>query len=230
MNPDKLFDYLDGNLPEYEREQVEQQLAVDSQLQRQLAMAREIHKGMRKHQSREVLIAPEDFEEQRAGRIGRRVATAFIVLVMVNVFIGIAFIIGKHRPAKPPNPEVRQQITESLQKAAADAMPPPTLADEIVMSASAAERDALADKVVAAAAQVGGSAAKALPNEHTSTVIVEMPASRENDFRMALVPLGAVPPPLETQSSPAPDGPANKLLQVQINERQPTPAHPQASP
>ena len=47
MNPDKLFDYLDGRLPGAERAALEQQLISDKQLQRELALAREIHAGMR---------------------------------------------------------------------------------------------------------------------------------------------------------------------------------------
>ena len=40
MNPERLFDYLEGNLPEFDRLQLEEQLAADPQLQRELALAR----------------------------------------------------------------------------------------------------------------------------------------------------------------------------------------------
>ena len=46
MNPDKLFDYLDGRLPAAERAALEEQLISDRQLQRELAVARQIHAGM----------------------------------------------------------------------------------------------------------------------------------------------------------------------------------------
>ena len=221
MNPGKLFDYLDGNLPDEERARIDRQLATDKHLQRELAVAREIHKGMRDSEGD---IAPhlEDMEQrERAGRLGRMVATIFVGLVLANVIIGIAFIIGKHKPDKRPSPEVRDQVTAALNKAAEAALPPPTLADTVELFAVAGERDALADKVVAAAAQAGGSAAKALPNERTATVIAELPTAREKDFRDALVPLGAPPPPIELQSTPAANAPAKKLLQVEIKDRPP---------
>ena len=43
MNPDKLFDYLDGKLPEWERTELEKQLAEDPQTQKEFAAARRIH-------------------------------------------------------------------------------------------------------------------------------------------------------------------------------------------
>ena len=56
MNPDKLFDYLEGRLPAAERAALEERLMSDKQLQRELAVARQIHAGMR-GDSREVLLA-----------------------------------------------------------------------------------------------------------------------------------------------------------------------------
>src|SRR4029453_3884015 len=47
MNPDKLFDYLEGRLPASERVALEEQLMRDEQLQREFAVARQIHAGMR---------------------------------------------------------------------------------------------------------------------------------------------------------------------------------------
>jgi len=52
MNPEKLFDYLEGKLSETERTQLEERLAADPQLQRELAIAREMHR--RSRGSREV--------------------------------------------------------------------------------------------------------------------------------------------------------------------------------
>ena len=54
MNPDKLFDYLEGRLSPKERAALEQQLMSDEQLQREFAVARQIHAGMR-GDSREVV-------------------------------------------------------------------------------------------------------------------------------------------------------------------------------
>lgn len=218
MNPDKLFDYLDGNLPSHERDAIEAQLATDAKLQRQLSIARDIHQGMRR--SREVPGPMSAVEEQRAGRFGRKVATAFAALVLANVMIGIAFIVGHGRTDKSPPPSqdaaIRKQLSSSLEKTVDAALPPPTLGDEIILSALPSERDAIADKVIAAAVQCGGSGAKALPNETSATVIVQLPGNRERDFRQALSPLGEITP----ASLPA-DGipPEKKLLQVQIRDR-----------
>ena len=218
MNPDKLFDYLDGNLPSNERDEIELRLATDEKLQRQLSIARDIHKGMRR--SREVPGPMEAADEQRAGRFGRKVATAFAALVLANVLIGIVFIVGHGRTGKttPPSQDaaIRQQLISSLQPKVEAALPPPTLGDEIVLSAIPSERDAVADKVIAAAAQCGGSGAKALPNEKTATVIVELPGNREGDFRQALAPLGEISAATITADAVVPE---KKLLQVQIRDR-----------
>src|SRR5205823_9348172 len=56
MNPDKLFDYLDGRLPAAERAELEEQLISDRQLQRELAIARQIYAGMG-GDSREVFLS-----------------------------------------------------------------------------------------------------------------------------------------------------------------------------
>jgi anti-sigma factor RsiW len=41
MNPDKLFDYLEGRLPASERAALDERLISDNQLQRELAVARQ---------------------------------------------------------------------------------------------------------------------------------------------------------------------------------------------
>lgn len=218
MNPDKLFDYLDGNLPAHERAELEAQLARDAELQRELAIAREIHRGMRNRlSSREVFPPLEELEQQRGAKIGRAVAVAFAVLVFVNVLIGIAFIVGLHKPRKSPPPNVQQQIATSVQKAAESALPAPTLSsDDIVLFAPASEQESAANKIIAVANDFGGSATKALPNDQGTTVIAELPPSREHDFRLALVPLGAPLPPLDVQTSATPAGNSLRVVQVQI--------------
>ncbi len=195
MNPEKLFDYLEGNLAAAERAQLEERLAIDPQLQRELALAREMHR--RSRGSREVLGESEDFDipSPPSGKLGRRLAAVFALLVLVNVLVGIAFIIGKKRPEKPADLRarelaIRQQLTASLQKTAEIALPAPTFAEnEIHLFASANEREALADSVVMLATQCGGSAAKAPPDDMGITVLADLPASREDEFRRALAPL-----------------------------------------
>jgi anti-sigma factor RsiW len=48
MNPDKLFDYLDGKLPDHERKAVEERLMSDPTARREFDVARRIHASMRK--------------------------------------------------------------------------------------------------------------------------------------------------------------------------------------
>ena len=164
MNPEKLFDYLEGKLSETERAQLEGRLASDPQLQRELEIAREMHR--RSRGSREVLLEDEEPEiPSPAKPLGRRLITAFAALVLLNVLVGIAFIIGKKGDTgeRAREAATRQQLTESLQKTAETALPLPTIADDIFLPALVDERERMADSVMMLATQAGGSAAKAPP-------------------------------------------------------------------
>ena len=195
MNPEKLFDYLEGNLTAEERAQLEAQLASDPQLQRELDIAREMHR--RSRGSREVLGESEDLGIPTApsGKLGRRLIAVFTLLVLVNVLVGIAFIIGRKKLENPADLRarelaMRQQLMASLQKTAESALPAPTLAaEEIHLSAPASEHEALADNVVMLAIQSGGSAAKAPPDDAGITVLADLPENRAEEFRRAVAPL-----------------------------------------
>ena len=192
MNPEKLFDYLEGTLPEPERVQLEQQLATDVQLQRELAIAREMHR--RSRGSREVLGESDEAEiPSPAKPLGRRVAIAFFLLVLLNVFVGIAFIIGKKKDKSVDWPTVeaatRKQLEASLQKAAETSLPAPIIAEEIQLPAPAAERNAIADHVITLARQAGGSAVKAPPDDKGINVVVDLPSERADEFRRSITPL-----------------------------------------
>jgi len=219
MNPDKLFDYLDGNLPAAERQQLEERIAGDPKLQRELTVARKIHRGM--GESAEVVGAAGEAgaDKVRGATIGRRVAIASFILVLVNVFIGIYFIIER-RPKNDLGPQeaaIRAQLTASLEKTAGLALPAPTLADEIKIIASASERDAIAGKVIAIATQLGGSGTKGLPDDNGVIVWVELPVRSESSFREALVPLGASPPATEVSAEKVGAPNEKKILQIRIS-------------
>ena len=232
MNPEKLFDYLDGNLAADERAQLESQLATDPLLQRELDIAREMHRRAR--DSREVIGENEDVDipPPSSGKLGRIVVTAFVLLVLVNVLIGIAFIIGRKKSENPADLRarelaMRQQLTASLQKTAETALPAPTLsADEIHLSAPANERAALADNVVMLATQCGGSAAKAPPDDAGITVLANLPANREDEFRRALAPLAQAdfssPMPLKKEK-PAAREAVNIYVRITQAPAPPTP-------
>src|SRR5947207_14113470 len=87
MNPDKLFDYLEGKLSPSERAELEERLMSDPQLRRELAGARQIHTNM--GNSREVLGVAEPTLEERGAVLGRAIAIAFSVLMFANLVFGI---------------------------------------------------------------------------------------------------------------------------------------------
>lgn len=189
MNPDKLFDYLEGRLPAAERAALEDQLISDQQLQRELAVARRIHAGM-SDGSREVFLATEADITKRGRRMALRVGAAFIILMAVNVGAGLWII--AHHESKNPNralleAQTREQIMKSLERAATTALtPPPFGVSEITISAAQGRLNAVADEVVALAGRLGGSATKGLPDEHRIGVLVDLPSNRESEFRAAV--------------------------------------------
>ena len=222
MSPEKFFDYLEGNLPEKERAQFEERLASDSQLQRELAIAREMHR--RSRGSREVVLEREDPDIPLPPKpLGRRVATAFAFLVLLNVLVGIAFIIGKKKDTgelRAREAAVREQLAASLQRTAETALPLPTIADEIHLSAADSRRDALADNVILLAKQSGGSAVKAPPDDMGIIVVVDVPSDRAGEFRRSLAPLAPPdysPPPAEKSAPPG----KRTIMQVRIRDGSP---------
>jgi hypothetical protein len=224
MNPEKLFDYIEGNLPATERAQIEEHLAANPQLQRELAIAREMHR--RSRGSREVLLDREDPDIPLPAKpLGRRVATAFAALVLLNVVVGIGFIIGKKNGTgeiRAREAATRQQLAASLQKTAETSLPLPTIAQEIHLPAAAAERDRIADNVILLATQCGGSAAKAPPDDKGLTLVVDVPSTRADEFFRSLAPLATAdysPPAAEKSAGPD----KRTILQVRIGDPAPSP-------
>jgi hypothetical protein len=189
MNPDKLFDYLEGRLPASERAALEERLIYDSQLQRELAVARQIHAGMR-GESREVLLPPEPDVSERGRNMALRVGTAFIVLMAVNVAFGL-WLIFRHE-SKNPNrtlleKQMREQIAKSIESAAKLGPVGNNLGvSEITVSASTGKLDTVANEVVAIASRLGGSSTKGLQDGDRISVLVDVPSNRESEFRGAL--------------------------------------------
>lgn len=224
MNPEKLFDYLEGKLSETERVRLEGELASDPQLQRELAIAREMHR--RSRGSREVLLEEQEPEIPSPPKpLGRRLITAFAALVLLNVLVGIAFIIGKKGDTgerRALEAATRQQLTDSLQRTAETSLPLPTIGDDIHLPAPAEERDRIADSVILLATQAGGSAAKAPPDEQRITVVIDVPSDRADEFRRSLAPLAPPeysPPPTDKSASPD----KRAIMQVRIGEPLPSP-------
>jgi hypothetical protein len=216
MNPDKLFDYLDGKLSPEERAQLEARLASDGHLQRELAVARQIHTGMR---DSDEVFAPFDpgSTSTRGAVLGRRIVIAFTALVFLNVLFGLyaIFFMKNKRHRSSANEQNRQQLVQALEKTAASALPVPNLeVDEIAIPTSKAQRDAVANQVMAEAAECGGSAVKNLNDEKGLLLFAEIPAAREGEFRQKLTSLGAQPtkPSATTSSSPG----RNRIIQIRL--------------
>jgi hypothetical protein len=221
MNPDKLFDYLDGKLPDWERTQLEEDLASDPQLQRELTVARRIHSSMR-GDSREVLVQDDAVANARGRKMALRVGTAFIILMGVNVAAGL-WVIARHEAGNPNRKlletQMREQVTRSIEQASNAALTPPPLGvNEITVSVAPGELNRVADQVISTAQRLGGTATKGLPEANHVGVLVEVPANRDGEFRAAISAMtGGVPtsPAPETTGTSASD---RKSFIVQIME------------
>ena len=224
MNPDKLFDYLDGRLAPSERTALEEQLMSDKQLQREFAVARQIHAGMRGDSQEVVLPAAPDVSMQ-GHSMAIRIGVAFMILMVVNVGIGLWFIF-KHESKNPNRPlleaQMREQIAKSIERAATLTPPPNVLGvTEITMTAAAGKMDSVANEVVTIAGRLGGSATKGLQDRNRVSVLVDVPSNRENEFRAQIASMSketsaSTPPATET----TPAASEKKSFIVQIVEKQ----------
>lgn len=222
MSPEKLFDYLEGKFGDEERADFEARLSTDPQLQRELGIAREMHQRARG--AREV-VGDQDPEIPLPSKaLGRKLITAFAALVLLNVVVGIAFIIGNKKGTgelRAREEATRQQLSESLQKTAANSLPLPTIGDEIHLPTPPADVARVADGIVALAQQAGGSAAKSPPDAKGITIVVDLPSNRADEFRRSLRPLA----PVDYSPAPEPSPSADKrtILQVRVGDLAPSP-------
>ena len=233
MNPDKLFDYLEGRLSPKERAALEKQLTSDKQLQREFAVARQIHAGMRSDSREVVFPAPPDVPEQ-GRKMAIRIGVAFMILMFVNVGIGLWFIF-RHESKNPNRPlleaQMREQIAKSIENAAATLTPAPNAlgVSEITIPAEMGKLDSVAEQVVAIASGVGGSATKGVPDAGCLRILVDLPANRESEFRAAIAsilgggtPESAAPTKPPEPGSASPGTGEKKSFVVQIVERSST--------
>jgi anti-sigma factor RsiW len=218
MNPDKLFDYLDGKLSPNERAELEDRFMSDAEARRELEVARQIHANM--GGSREIVgVVNATSTPERGAVLARRIMIAFMLLVIANVCFGIyaVFFMKNKQRDRVRTEQNRTELTQSLSTAAAAALPTPTLAiEEITLNAPTTEQTALSDKVIAAAIQSGGSAAKGLTNENGILIFAEIPMKQLNEFRDQLMKLGATIPAAATE----PGSGEKKILQVRIGSGQ----------
>ena len=118
---------------------------------------------------------------------------------------------------------MREQIAKSIERAAALTPAPNALGvTEITIPAETGKLDAVADKVVAIVSNLGGSATKGVPDAGRLSILVDLPANRESEFRAAVAAIGGNMPgstPPATATAPATG--EKKSFVVQIVE--PTP-------
>jgi anti-sigma factor RsiW len=198
MNPDKLFDYLDGKLPDHERQALEARLMSDANARREFDVARRIHASMRENQSDRPEILSEMSEETaaRGRRMARQVGLAFIVLVAMNVLLGLVYI--AHHESKNPNRQLlneqaREDLRQSLEKAAAATLTPPPLGvSELRITTERGQSEAVADEMVRAAQKFLGSATKGVPDDGRIEVLAEIPPNHAADFKNSLALLFGV--------------------------------------
>jgi len=208
MNPDKLFDYLEGRLSATERAALEERLISDRQLQRQLVVARQIHAGMR-GDSREVLLPPDPDVAERGSKLALRIGVAFIVLMGLNVAFGL-WLIFNHETSNPNRPllenQLREQIAKSIERASASFTPDPNALGivEITVPAANGKSGVIADEVVGIASRFGGSATKGVEDAGRISVLVDVPPDREQEFRRAIEALRAVPASSMLDTAPEP--------------------------
>jgi hypothetical protein len=191
MNPDKLFDYLDGKLPDRERRALEERLISDASARREFDVARRIHASMRENQSDRPEILSEMSEETaaRGRRMARQVGLAFIVLVAMNVLLGLVYI--THHESKNPNRQLldeqaREHLRQSLEKAAvATLTPPPLGVSELRITTERGQSDAVADEIVKAARKLG-TATKGVPDSGRVQVLAEIPPNNAAEFKSSL--------------------------------------------
>ena len=206
MNPEKLFAYLDGELPATERAEIDQRLNSDVQLQREMTIAREIHLRAR-GSAREAIFQDERAMADRGRKMALRVGAAFVGLIALNVLLGI-LVIARHESSNPNRKllekQMREQLSKSLGQAAATVLtPPPLEVNDIIVPVAKGQLDAVADRIMATAQRLGGTATKELPEKGRLGILVDVPTSREGEFRSAVATLtGGVPKPPAPNESP----------------------------
>ena len=217
MNPDKLFDYLEGRLSPKERATLEEQLMSNEQLQREFAVARQIHAEMR-GDSQEVILPAQPDVSQQGRKMATRILLAFLVLMFVNVGIGLYFIFW-HQSRNPNRPlleaQMREQIAKSIEQAAT-LTPSPNALDvsEITITAETGKLDAVANQVTSIASRLGGSVTKGIPDSGRLSVLVDLPGGQELEFRAAIAAIGGKSP-----QPTIPDSAEKKSFVVQIVEK-----------
>jgi hypothetical protein len=154
-----------------------------------------------------------------------------MVLMFVNVGIGLYFIF-RHESKNPNRPlleaQMREQIAKSIRRAEALTPAPNAFGvGEITIRAETGKLDSVADKAVAIVSGLGGSATKGVPEAGHLSILVDLPAGRESEFRAAVAsiqgdgaPKSSAPTKTLEPGSSTPATGQKKSFVVQIVEKQ----------
>jgi hypothetical protein len=153
---------------------------------------------MRENQNDRPEFLSEMSEETaaRGRRMARQVGVAFIVLVAMNVLLGLVYI--AHHESKNPNRQLldkqaRDELRQSLEKAAAATLTPPPLGvSEWRITTERGQTNSVADGIMTAAKKFLGAGTKGVPNDGEIQMLVEIPANKGAEFKSALSPLPGV--------------------------------------
>ena len=169
--------------------------------------------------------------QSKAAKWRIRIGVAFMVLMFVNVGIGLYFIFW-HESKNPNRPlleaQMREQIAKSIEQAATLTPAPNALGvSEITIPAETGKLDAVADKVIAIVSELGGSATKGVPDAGRLSILVDLPASRESEFRGAVASIqgggsaesrAPAKPPEPGSPTPATDEKKSFIVQIVESE------------
>jgi hypothetical protein len=224
-NPDKLFDYLDGKLTDYERRELEERLMDDAQLRRELDVARRIHAGMQARRSETPEVYGELSEETaaRGRRLTRQIGLAFGILMAANVILGLLYI--AHHEWKNPNRaalenQTREQLRHALDSAAANTLtPPPIGISELSVIAENGHAETVVEEIMKVARRLNGTATKGVPDNGRIEVLTELPADRVAEFKNVVAIIGGVKNVGPTETIPAGAASNQKMsILVQVTE------------
>jgi hypothetical protein len=196
VNPDRLFDYLDGKLPAHERRSLEELLMSDAEARREFEVARRIHSATHGEREHLEILDEAAGDQPRGRRAARQILLATLVLVAVNVFLGLLYI--AHHESKNPNralleKQSRDQLRQVLDKAAAAALTPAPLGiAELDVATEKGRTQMVADEIAQLTRRLSGMATTGIPDQAGVEVLIEIAAKRATELGNALRNLDGV--------------------------------------
>jgi hypothetical protein len=89
---------------------------------------------------------------------------------------------------------------------------------ELTIAARPGQMQGVADAVVAAAQAVGGTGTKELPDPDRIAVLVDVPGSRESEFRTKMADMGGPKAPANSPNEPTSPSPDRKSFVIHVVE------------